>query len=280
VPIIALTANALSGSDEMFLKNGFDGFISKPIDIFRLDAVLNKWVNAGKNTENAENTGAWERNAPPAESGVLNGLRVEGIDIEAGILRYAGEAAYLPILRSYLLHTPPLLETLRPGTLKDEKPSEEDLQKYVIAIHGLKGSSRGVGADGLGKLAETLELAAKAGDWETVRAENDVLLEKAEALLVQLKALLKIASERLSESGPPVSEGAKERRAAPDPVLLEKMLSAARRSKSSQMEELMAALENCDYDSGADLVAWLRERIENIEYDAVAERLESLLAGS
>jgi FOG: CheY-like receiver len=43
-PIIALTANALAGQAEMFLENGFDGFISKPIDIRQLNASLNKFI--------------------------------------------------------------------------------------------------------------------------------------------------------------------------------------------------------------------------------------------
>jgi CheY-like chemotaxis protein len=44
LPIIALTANALAGNEEMFLGKGFNGFISKPIDINRLDDILRKWV--------------------------------------------------------------------------------------------------------------------------------------------------------------------------------------------------------------------------------------------
>jgi len=43
-PIIALTANAVMGQSEMFLQNGFDDFISKPIDMHRLDDVLNRFV--------------------------------------------------------------------------------------------------------------------------------------------------------------------------------------------------------------------------------------------
>ena len=43
-PIVALTANALIGQAEEFLKSGFDGFVSKPIQTARLNAVLNKFV--------------------------------------------------------------------------------------------------------------------------------------------------------------------------------------------------------------------------------------------
>ena len=45
--IVALTANALVGNEEMFLDNGFNDFISKPIDIKQLNTVLTKFVHAG-----------------------------------------------------------------------------------------------------------------------------------------------------------------------------------------------------------------------------------------
>ncbi|MDR2593186.1 MAG: response regulator [Fibromonadaceae bacterium] len=44
LPIIALTANAVSGVKEMFLENGFNDFLSKPIDIINLNSILEKWL--------------------------------------------------------------------------------------------------------------------------------------------------------------------------------------------------------------------------------------------
>ncbi|MDR0652112.1 MAG: response regulator, partial [Synergistaceae bacterium] len=44
IPIIALTANAIVGNDKMFLENGFQAFLTKPIDVVRLDAVLRQFV--------------------------------------------------------------------------------------------------------------------------------------------------------------------------------------------------------------------------------------------
>jgi len=47
-PIVALTANALVGQAEVFLQNGFDAFITKPIDTRKLNAVLRDFVRDKK----------------------------------------------------------------------------------------------------------------------------------------------------------------------------------------------------------------------------------------
>jgi CheY-like chemotaxis protein len=43
-PIIALTANAISGMREMFLENGFSDYLSKPIDMAKLDKLVADWI--------------------------------------------------------------------------------------------------------------------------------------------------------------------------------------------------------------------------------------------
>ncbi|MDR2594483.1 MAG: response regulator [Fibromonadaceae bacterium] len=48
LPIIALTVNAVSGAKEMFLSNGFSDFLSKPIDIIKLNSILEKWLPEDK----------------------------------------------------------------------------------------------------------------------------------------------------------------------------------------------------------------------------------------
>jgi CheY-like chemotaxis protein len=44
MPVIALTANAVSGAREMFMENGFDGLLSKPIDAGALAEILLRWL--------------------------------------------------------------------------------------------------------------------------------------------------------------------------------------------------------------------------------------------
>jgi PAS domain S-box-containing protein len=261
VPIIALTANALAGNEDMFLASGFNAFIAKPIDIMRLDVILNQWVRDRQNEETlwkaeqeAKETGAAE------ESGVFENAKLKGMDFEAGLKRYETEDTYLRILQSYLTHTPELLEKLRPL-------SRETLPDYAVTVHGLKGASYGICAEEIGKEAEELEFAAKAGDYEKVRSKNAAFIAKVETALNDLGDLLKSAAENNSP---------KKKTAAPDAALLEKLLDASRRFKSATMEEVMTELESYEYESGGDLVSWLREQIDNLEYDAVREKLESL----
>ena len=44
VPIVALTANAITGVSQMFLENRLDDFLPKPIDIASLNLCLRKWL--------------------------------------------------------------------------------------------------------------------------------------------------------------------------------------------------------------------------------------------
>jgi len=44
IPIIALTANAIKGTENVFFENNFQAFITKPIDIMRLDSIVQKWI--------------------------------------------------------------------------------------------------------------------------------------------------------------------------------------------------------------------------------------------
>ena len=262
VPIIALTANALTGNEKMFLAHGCNAFISKPIDIMQLDTALNTWVRDKQSAETlkkAETELAKTKKEEPEAPGILDNVTVAGVDIVQGRQRYNGETAYLEILRSWCLHTPALLEKLK-------NPSLENLPEYSIAVHGLKGSSYGIFANDIGKKAEELEAFAKAGDFSSVQAANAAFIEMVEALLADLGEVLEKAA---------AGKDAKKKAAAPDPALLAKLLDATKRYKSVLMEEILTNMELYDYESGGELVDWLREQVDNLEYDAICDRLES-----
>jgi signal transduction histidine kinase/DNA-binding response OmpR family regulator len=260
VPIIALTANALTGNERMFLANGFTAFISKPIDVMHLDAVLNTWIRNKQSEETIKNAEVELSNMKKEDknSGALDDVLVAGVDIEQGKERYNGETAYLDILRSWCRHTPILLEKMK-------NPTKENLPEYTVTVHGLKGSSYGIIANEIGKKAQELEGFAKAGELAKIQAANDDFIKMTELLLAEIQKLLDKAS---------AEKGAKKKIPSPDPVLLANLLDAAKRYKSTIMEEILEYLESYDYESGGDLIPWLREQTDNLEYDAICERLE------
>ena len=44
IPVIALTADAIEGQEEKYISEGFDGYLSKPIDKTKLKVILNKYL--------------------------------------------------------------------------------------------------------------------------------------------------------------------------------------------------------------------------------------------
>jgi CheY-like chemotaxis protein len=254
-PIVALTANALSGIKEMFLRQGFNDYLAKPIEVLKLHEIIKKWIPPEKQI--IEKPGSENNEESNRSSTIFDGKKVEGIDLAAGMERYRDDAVYLEILRSYAASIPDLLDTLR-------SVSNETLNSYVVTVHGIKGASYQICAGKAGKEAEFLEMAAREKDWNAIEARNDTFIKTMEKLLEDLGRFL--AEPDKGNRRPAAAE--------PDPALLEKLLEACKDYNIVIMEETVRELENYAYESGADLVSWLRTQLDNVEYDAIRERLE------
>jgi signal transduction histidine kinase/CheY-like chemotaxis protein len=190
IPIIALTANAIIGNDKMFLENGFQDYLSKPINMSNLDSCLNRWV---RNRDKEAQVAAKPQAAPakPAEAARVSDSRayIEGIDFAEGVQRMGGRAAsYIRVLRSYASGLPALLDRIR-------NFSAEFLKDYIITVHGIKGSSYSICAMNIGKQAEVLEMAAKQEDIETILSHNSAFIQEAEKLAERITAFLATVPE-------------------------------------------------------------------------------------
>jgi HPt (histidine-containing phosphotransfer) domain-containing protein len=265
IPIIALTANALIGNEKIFLERGFQAFISKPIDVAQLDAVVRRYLRnkdleaaylEGQD-EDAPTTGADAANVPGISD--VSAPEIDGIDMGKCLARFGGDPdVMLDVLRSYAENTAPLLDRLR-------ETARDDLPAYAIIVHGVKGSSRGVCAESLGNMAEALEHAAKAGDADFVAGNNDVFIETAKELLAGLRAALDAVG----------AEKPKDRKSAPDAALLARIAECCARYDMDGIDEAMAELEAFTYETQADLVAWLRDRIDKMEFEEARVRLSA-----
>jgi len=280
IPIIALTANAIVGNEEMFLKKGFQAFISKPIEIARLDTVIREWVrdeeiektlghvNAGGeiilDTRNVQgrrkNTFNRRKNLGRRDS---DRKIIAGLDFDKGLDRFGGDIeSYMEVLRSFASNTLPLLESMRKQS-SGETPCD-DLANYAITVHGIKGSSRGICAASLGDMAEALENAAKAGDLSYVKDNNAAFIEKAEKLIEDLE---KFFREKESQIQKPKKD-------KPDREELSKLLAACDNYQMDEVDAAMAELEKYEYETESDLVLWLRENINQMNFGLIVEKLK------
>ena len=200
VPIIALTANAVIGNEKLFFENGFQDYLSKPIDSSKLNLILQKWVRnrekeaspewapviekmrIEENSSNAETFIEQKSSLPETAQAAVS--PITGIDFAGGVKRMGNkEAIYLRILSSFAAGMPALLEKIRNFEVSK-------LQDYRIIVHGIKGSSYGICADTIGKQAEALEMAAKSGDIETIIAKNDGFILNMEELIREISRFI------------------------------------------------------------------------------------------
>jgi signal transduction histidine kinase/HPt (histidine-containing phosphotransfer) domain-containing protein/ActR/RegA family two-component response regulator len=156
VPIIALTANAIAGMREMFLEKGFNDYLAKPIELSRLNEIMEKWMPQEKRLSTED------YDVPPAPP--RNLFSVEGLDAARGITLTGGsEEGYREVLDVYSQDCEARLKTLR------TPPERENLSAFVTNVHALKGASASVGADGVSEKAALLEKAGREGDLALVR---------------------------------------------------------------------------------------------------------------
>jgi HPt (histidine-containing phosphotransfer) domain-containing protein len=257
VPIIALTANAIQGTDKMFYAHGFQDFITKPIDVMEMDKVLRKWVYDGKRHDNVPAHSEPESTSSEVPEEKIVEIKIPGVNTKRGLSLYADDTdIYIPLLRSYIANTPATIEKLRNVT-------GETLSDYVISVHGLKGTSAGIGAEDVRAQALELENLSRSGDLQGVWSKNGKLLADAEVIVANVKAWLEQYD----------SQNAKPRQKAPDRALLAKLRLCCENYDMSGIDEVILELDKVDYEEEADLIVWIKEKIVISEISEIAERL-------
>jgi len=223
-----------------------------------LDSVIRKWI---RDDEKEKELGANVYVTPETSSEDENitnmDIQIPGVETEKGLSLYGGDKKiYLELLRSYVSNTPGNLNKIR-------TVSKESLPDYVIAVHGLKGTSAGIGAESIRKAALDLENLARAENLEAVLSLNGKLINDTEIIVNNVKIWLEQYD----------AINAKPRQKAPDREVLARLMHSCENYDMAGIDKAMSELEKADYEEDADLVAWLKEKVVISEIDEAAARI-------
>ncbi|MDR2314406.1 MAG: transporter substrate-binding domain-containing protein [Spirochaetaceae bacterium] len=269
IPIIALTANALPENEELFLKNGFNAFMTKPINADTLNKALLDWV-WDKEKERLSTTNPPEKTPDPEsgkeeESVHLEKYHIPGVDLAAGVAQFGNEKIYLEIVKVFVSDTPHLLENiqncLEGFRIMSAVTALEAIKNYTILVHGIKGSCYGIYAIPVGDMAKELETVAKARDFSRVLELNAAFVGAVNNLVEKLKEIIPQKNPGIEKS-------------APDPQLLQRTLAAA---KSYDIEEILKTIDELEqyrYREQGGLIRKLRFAAENYEYAQIVSLLD------
>ncbi|MDR3254940.1 MAG: response regulator [Synergistaceae bacterium] len=185
LPIVALTANAIAGQREMFLRSGMDDFLAKPIEMQKLVGILKKWIPEEKRVD----VNLTESDGVPDGAAEIE---ADGLDVAAGLKNVGADVAvYKDILLDYCRDANDTAVQMK------RSETEGDADRYVILVHSLKGASLSVGALGLGQSAALLEESVKTGGLKALRDRTDALWEELRRLTGAIYAALAWESREL-----------------------------------------------------------------------------------
>ena len=184
VPIIALTANAVGNAKQMFLDNGMDDFLSKPIELTKLNYMLKKWLPKDKVAKYASqeatiHSSISEIFIPEIMPSIL------GIDTKAGIRTCLGNIEnYKMLLKTFLLG----------GRMNSEKIKGYYYSKldvsFTTEVHAIKSAAKSIGAHELSELAKELEEAGKKLDYSVIDSKIQTFISLYERILNGIHAAL------------------------------------------------------------------------------------------
>jgi signal transduction histidine kinase/DNA-binding response OmpR family regulator len=252
VPIIALTANVMSGEMNMLLSNGIDDYLAKPIEIRKLNQILEKWVPREKQSKRLPP----DKSRAGSSAGVL---RIPGVDTRKGQLNTGGTAqGYYAILGVFC-------SEMRENIPRMQNALEtRDYKLYTTLVHALKGSARSIGALKVGELASDLEDAGRKQNLSHIE-------DKTGPLITELQELIEQITRGLKTGNPEPAAGAEEFHYTPKFDVLK---SALINNDYPLVNQELSRLDKLSLDTaGRELLAAIEKDVLLFEYEKAAARL-------
>lgn len=187
-PVLVLTANAISGVKEMYLKEGFVDYMSKPIQGKRLEEKILQYLPSEKyvmveydEIEKSIFRSLWQETADK----IMKGYSFQCLDIPTAIESAEGDVECFRFL----------LDSFRDTADKNKEDIQgsfdsQDFTNYTIFVHALKSTSKMIGAERLSEQARLLEMAGKKGDIHYIVENHQKVMGLYEEALEEIRNYL------------------------------------------------------------------------------------------
>ncbi len=254
VPIIALTANAVNGAKEMFLAEGMDDFVAKPIDLKDITAKLHKWLPENKIVPikpGEEDELTTEKSAAQPE------INIEGLDTKTAIDRLGSVDLFMTVLKEYYDAIDKKADVIQ-GYFESG-----NIHPYTVDVHSLKSTSRQIGAMELADIAAELEKAGNEGNIELIK-------EKTMPMLAMYRAMKDVLRPHMPD------EEKKEIVAASDSDIsanLDKLSEALECFDTLAIDDVVEEMSGYEYSSDEHKACFdkLKDAAEISDIDAIGE---------
>jgi CheY-like chemotaxis protein len=260
LPIIALTANAISGMREKFLQSGFDDYLAKPIEISRLNAVMEKWLPEEKRVKSVFRA-VKEDPARPL-------IAIEGVDTSRGLAMTGGTVeGYVNVLRLYSRDVRERLVFMREFESSaidalSSLPDDSSLSAFITQVHALKSASASIGASEISRDAATLETAGKNRDIEVLKSSLSAFCDDLASLADRIDAAISVDSrdgEELTGHIDDVLWRLRNALISEDVRVVDEILSELQHTPDTLVSEACSRISDCV------LVSDFKKAVEEIE---------------
>ncbi len=267
-PIICLTANAILGAKDYYINEGFDAYLTKPIDPAMLEEMILRFLPKDKVIQMTREDVDKNKGKSDDDAELLVPIYERGdIDVDKGIQNNGSIRSYLSILDMFLVHIDDSAREI------DALYQEKDIKNYTIKVHAVKSTARMVGAINLGEEAQELENAGKQNDFKYISQHHESFIENYKSF--------RNLKNKISEQTIQVHEAAGKKPVA-DAGVMNKMFqdlkAAADNLDTVRIEEIfdeMAAYKIPDSD--VELFNKIKEAADGFEYSSIVELIQDEL---